>query len=102
MIHVIATIDLNPGTRDAFVGEIKNIVPLVKAENGCLEYGLAVDLASGVDDQPPVRENTVIVIEKWSDLNALNAHRNAQHMIDFRPKVKAYVKAIQLQILAPC
>ena len=102
MIHVIATIDLNPGTRQAFIGEIKNIVPLVLAEKGCLEYGPAIDLESGVIDQPPLRENTVFVIEKWSDLNALNVHRNAQHMIDFRPKVKAYVKSIQLQILTPC
>ena len=102
MIHVIATIDLNPGTRNAFVGEMKKIVPLVKAEHGCLEYGPAVDLASGAADQPPLRENTVIVVEKWADLDALNAHRNAQHMIDFRPKVKGYVKSIELQILAPC
>lgn len=102
MIHVIAIIDLNPGTRDLFVGEMKKIVPLVKAEKGCLEYGPAVDLPSGSVDQPPLRENTVIVIEKWADLDVLNAHRNAQHMIDFRPKVKTYVKSIQLQILAPC
>jgi quinol monooxygenase YgiN len=47
-------------------------------------------------------ENTVVVVEKWADLDALNVHRNAQHMIDFRPKVKDYVKSIKLQILKPC
>lgn len=47
MIHVIAIIDLNPGTRDAFVGEMKKIVPLVKAENGCLEYGPQLILQAG-------------------------------------------------------
>ena len=102
MIHVIAIIDLNPGTRDAFVGEMKKIVPLVKAENGCLEYGPAVDLASGAADQLHLGENTVVVVEKWADLDALNVHRNAQHMIDFRHKVKDYVKSIKLQILKPC
>ena len=102
MIHIIAIIDLNPGTRDAFVGEMKKIVPLVKAENGCLEYGPAVDLASGAADQLTLGENTVVVVEKWADLDALNVHRNAQHMIDFRPKVKDYVKSIKLQILKPC
>lgn len=102
MIHVIAIIDLNPGTRDAFVGEMKKIVPLVKAENGCLEYGPAVDLASGAADQLHLGENTVVVVEKWADLDALNVHRKAQHMIDFRPKVKDYVKSIKLQILKPC
>ena len=102
MIHVIAIIDLNPGTRDAFVGEMKKIVPLVKAENGCLEYGPAVDLASGAADQLTLGENTVVVVEKWADLDALNVHRKAQNMIDFRPKVKDYVKSIKLQILKPC
>ena len=92
MIHVIAIIDLNPGTRDAFVGEMKKIVPLVKAENGCLEYGPAVDLASGAADQLHLGENTVVVVEKWADLEALNVHRKAQHMIDFRPKVKDLCK----------
>ena len=66
MIHVIAVIDLNPGTRDAFVGEMKKIVPLVKAENGCIEYGPAVDLASGAADQLHLGENTVVVVEKWA------------------------------------
>ena len=37
-----------------------------------------------------------------NNLDALNVHRNAQHMIDFRPKVKDYVKSIKLQILKPC
>lgn len=102
MIHVIAVIDLIPGTRDAFVVEIKKLVPLVIAENGCIEYGPAVDLASGAKDQIHLGENTVVVVEKWADIDALNAHRNAQHMIDFRPKVKEYVKSIKLQILKPC
>lgn len=101
MIHVLATIELNPGTRDAFLAEIKKIVPMVLAEDGCLEYGPAIDLASGLPDQPPLRENTVVVIEKWASLNALDAHRNARHMVDFRPKVKAFVIGIQLQILSP-
>jgi len=101
MIHVIATIELNAGTRGSFLGEFKKLVPLVQAEKGCLEYGPAVDAENAAPDQPPPRANTVVVIEKWSDLAALAAHRNAQHMVDFRPKVKDYVKSIQLQILAP-
>ena len=102
MIYVIAIIDLNPGTRANFIAEINKIVPLVLAEQGCIEYGPAIDLASGVSDQQPLRENTVLVVEKWASLNALNEHRNAKHMVDFRPKVKDYVKSIQLQILTPC
>jgi len=102
MIYVIAIIDLNPGTRANFIAEMNKIVPLVLAEQGCIEYGPAIDLASGIFDQQPLRENTLLVVEKWASLNALNDHRNAMHMINFRPKVKDFVKSIQLQILTPC
>lgn len=102
MIHVLATIELNPGTRPAFLVEFKKLVSLVKAENGCLEYGPAVDVVDSDPNLPPSRPDVVIVVEKWADLPALAAHRNAQHMVDFRPKVKAFVKGIQLQVLAPC
>ncbi len=34
MIHVIATIELNPGTREAFLEEFRKLVPLVRAEAG--------------------------------------------------------------------
>ena len=43
MIHVIATIDLVEGQRAAFLKEFHALVPLVRAEAGCLEYGPAID-----------------------------------------------------------
>jgi len=38
MIHVIATIELAEGKRQAFLAEFRKLVPLVKAEAGCLAY----------------------------------------------------------------
>lgn len=101
MIFVVATIDLRPGTRAAFLAEFRTVVPLVRAENGCLEYGPAVDVASGIAAQPPVRENTVVVIEKWADLPALQAHLTAPHMADYRTRVKDYVAGVRLDVLQP-
>ena len=43
MIHVIATVQLAPGTRGPFLEEFRKVVPLVRAEDGCLEYGAAID-----------------------------------------------------------
>jgi quinol monooxygenase YgiN len=37
MIHVIATIGLQKGQREAFLQEFRRVVPLVRAEAGCLE-----------------------------------------------------------------
>lgn len=101
MISVIATIDLNPGTRDAFLAEFHQIVPLVRAEQGCLEYFPAIDLASEIGAQPPVREHTVTVVEKWESLDALRAHLIAPHMVAYRPKVKDFVVKTTIQVLSP-
>ncbi len=101
MIHVIATIELNSGTRDAFLQEFRTLVPLVRAEAGCLEYGAAVDVPSGLSIQVPVRENVVTVVEKWESIEALKAHSQAPHMVAYRPKVKDFIRGTQLQVLAP-
>jgi quinol monooxygenase YgiN len=101
MIHVIATIELVAGQREAFLKEFNALVPLVRAEAGCLEYGPAVDVSSGIAAQIPLRENVVTVVEKWSDLAALKAHSVAPHMEDYRPKVKHLVVSTKLQVLEP-
>lgn len=101
MIHVIATIDLVEGKRKAFLVEFQKLVPLVRAEAGCIEYGPTIDVASGMGAQVPLRENVVTVVEKWADLAALKAHSVAPHMQDYRPRVKDMVKSTTLQILEP-
>ncbi|MSR57318.1 MAG: antibiotic biosynthesis monooxygenase [Planctomycetaceae bacterium] len=101
MIHVIATIELTDGARDAFLAEFRKLVPLVKAEAGCLEYGPTIDVVTEIGAQIPMRENVVTVVEQWADLPALKAHLVAPHMVDYRPRVKHLVKSTVLQILKP-
>jgi quinol monooxygenase YgiN len=101
MIHVLATITIKPGKREAFLAEFHRIVPLVHAEAGCLEYGPTVDVASGMSVQGPLRENVAVIIEKWESLDALKAHTQAAHMADYRVRVKDLVESVTLQILAP-
>lgn len=101
MIVVLATIELHPGTRARFLGEFWQIVPQVRAEAGCLEYFPAVDAASGLPVQGPVRPDVVVVVEKWESVAALQAHLEAPHMMEYRPKVKDFVKKVSLQILTP-
>jgi quinol monooxygenase YgiN len=101
MIHVIATINVKPGQRDAFIAEFQRIVPLVHAEAGCIEYGPTVDVASGIAVQGPLRANVAVIIEKWASLDALKAHMHAPHMAEYRVRVKDYVESVQLQILTP-
>jgi quinol monooxygenase YgiN len=101
MIHVIATIEIKPGHRAAFLAEFQRIVPLVRAEAGCLEYGPTVDVASGMSAQGPLRDNVAVVVEKWASLEALHAHARAPHMAEYRTRVKDLVVGVSLQVLQP-
>jgi quinol monooxygenase YgiN len=101
MIIVLATIELHPGKRPQFLDEFSKIVSDVRAESGCHEYFPAVDTVSGLPVQGPAREDVVVVVEKWESVKALEAHLIAPHMMEYRPKVKDFVKKVQLQILSP-
>ena len=101
MIHVIATIEIREGRRDEFLKEFHRIVPLVRQEQGCLEYGPAVDVPTAIAAQGPIREHTVTAIEKWNNLKALQAHLSAPHMAEYRERVRELVIAVDLQVLTP-
>ena len=101
MIHVIATIELAPGGREAFLKEFHALVPQVKAEDGCIAYGPTVDVASGIPVQGSLRADVVTVVEQWRDVAALQAHLLAPHMQAYRGKVKDLVRGMQLQVLEP-
>lgn len=101
MIHVIATLQAAPGRRDALLREFQALLPHVRAEQGCIEYGPAVDVATNIAAQPAPRPDAVVMIEKWQDLPALEAHLAAAHMTDFRARVKELVANIQIQVLEP-
>jgi quinol monooxygenase YgiN len=101
VIYVIATIEVVQGQREAFLTEFRKVVPLVRAEAGCLEYAPALDLPTDLAAQVPVRENVVTVVEKWASLEALRAHLQAPHMTEYRARVKELVVGARLHVLRP-
>ena len=62
MIHVLATIHLQPGQRTQFLEEFHRLMPHVHAEAGCLEYGPAIDVQAGLPSPTPWREDVVVVV----------------------------------------
>ncbi|MFM9066181.1 MAG: putative quinol monooxygenase, partial [Planctomycetota bacterium] len=54
MIHVLVSVELQPGRRQDFLAEFHRIVPLVLNEQGCIEYGPAIDFESGIAAQAPL------------------------------------------------
>ena len=101
MIHVLATIELQPGTREKFLTEFRGVMPAVRAEVGCIEYGPAIDAATDIPQQQRLGDDKVLVVEKWESLEALKAHLVAPHMLAYRERVKSYVARVGLQILQP-
>ena len=101
MLHVLATIEVAEGKRAAFLAEFHKLVPLVRAEDGCIEYGAVIDVPTAVPVQSPVRDDVVTVVEKWATLDALNAHLAAPHMGEYRQRVAGLVRKVTLQILQP-
>jgi len=101
MIHVLATVDVVEGKRETFLKEFRKVIPAVQGEKGCIEYGPTVDLSTGIPLQVPLRENVVVIVEKWDNLEALKAHLTAPHMKAYRAAVKDMVKGMEVQILEP-
>jgi quinol monooxygenase YgiN len=101
MIYVVATIELVDGMREAFLTEQRNLLPLVRAEQGCIEYAPTVDLPLTDPPKTPPRANCIIMQEKWETLPTLQAHAVAPHMKDFRTKTKHMVASIKVEVFKP-
>ena len=101
MIHVIAVITAKPGQREAVLKAFRSNVPAVLAEPGCIEYGAGVDMANGPAFQAPYGPDTLVVIEKWDDMDALRAHSTAPHMAAYAAHTKELVASRVIHILSP-
>jgi len=101
MIHVIATIEVAEGRREAFLQHFRQLIPQVLEEEGCIEYGPTIDLETNIGAQIESRENVVTIVEKWESLDHLQQHLAAPHMSAYREKVKNIVVGASLQVLRP-
>ena len=101
MIHVLAIITAKPGMREAILTEFRANMPAVHAEQGCIEYGPAID-AEGVGKiQTPLGGDTFVVIEKWESLDALKAHGAAPHMAAYAAKTREMIASRVIHVLTP-
>ncbi len=100
MIIVLASIEVVADRRAEFLVEFQQIVPLVRAEQGCIEYGPTVDASTEIGSQT-TDANKVTVVEKWESLADLEAHLVAPHMQAYRTRVQDLVVGMELKILEP-
>ena len=101
MIHVIAVITAKPGMREAVLREFRANMQAVHAEQGCLEYGPAID-AEGIGSiQTQFGPDTFVVVEKWESTAALKAHGAAPHMAAYAARTKEMIASRVIRVLSP-
>lgn len=100
MLTVIAEIRTRPGAhhRAAVLDVFKELVPVVLAETGCHGYAPMVSSHTQADFQSAAPDS-VVMIEKWDNIAALQAHLATPHMQAFREQVKDHVLDIQIKVL---
>ena len=101
MIHVVAIITAKPGQRENILQAFRANIPAVRAEDGCIEYGPAID-ADGIGSfQTKFGPDTFVAIEKWRDAPALKAHAGSPHMAAYAAKVKDMIASRVVHVLSP-
>ena len=79
MIQINGTIKLGRSIDAATRKAIVEMVRASRAEDGCLDYAFAGDLAD---------PDTLILFERWRDRAALDAHGKSEHMAEFLSAVR--------------
>ena len=101
MIHVLAIITAKPGMRDAILTAFRANMPAVHAENGCIEYGPAIDAEGLGAMQTKFGSDAFVVIEKWESLDALKAHAASPHMAAYGAKTRDMIASRVIHVLSP-
>jgi quinol monooxygenase YgiN len=71
MIYVVATTQVKPESRDAFIKGAKECIAETRKEKGCIAY----ENHTSINDP-----NLFVVVERWETREDLNAHGKAPHM----------------------
>ncbi len=98
MIYVVATIELAEGTREPFLAAQRDLLPLVRAEAGCIAYAPSVEVPLADPAKARPRTDCIVMHEQWESLPALQAHLTAPHMAEFRTKVQSMVKNVNVEV----
>jgi quinol monooxygenase YgiN len=71
MIYVVATTEVKPEHREAFIKGAKDCVAATQKEAGCIYYDSHVSVNN---------PNLFVVVERWESREHLDAHGRAPHM----------------------
>jgi quinol monooxygenase YgiN len=98
MVHVLAIITAHPGKRTQLLELFQAVIPTVREEQGCIEYGVAVDVPNA---DPAFGPDTYVVVEKWESPETLKAHSVAPHMKAFGAAAGGLIAKRAVHVLQP-
>lgn len=82
MVHVFARMEIKEGCMEKFMEVLRNNIPTVLAEDGCIRYEACWDV------NPETRGKFVSIVESWKSEAHLKAHLATPHMAAFREAAK--------------
>lgn len=94
MLHVIATLPIKPAKTAEFEALFQTLARTVRdSEKGCERYELCRSVAD---------PNTYVVVERYSDSEALGVHSKTPYFLEFMGKMGEFVAgAPQIDVLTP-
>ena len=100
MIHVVAVITAHPGQRAKILQALAANRPAVLAEAGCIEYNAVTDAPGLPPSRGTLGEDTLMVLEKWESLAALQAHGKSAHMAEYGAKTREFTASRVIHVLS--
>lgn len=87
--------------RDKILEAFRANMPAVHAEQGCMEYGPAIDTEGAGAIQTALGPDSFVVVEKWESMDALKAHGASPHMAAYGAKVREMIAKRVIHVLSP-
>lgn len=82
MIVMHATVPVDRDKRDSAIGAASEVAEASRAEDGVVDYQVAVD----IDDDTVLR-----FIERYENEAAVEAHMGSDHFLEFQSKMEEFV-----------
>ncbi len=92
MIYLVATLKIEPGSKDKVLAAARPCIAATRQEKGCISY----DLHQSLSD-----ENTLVFVERWETREALDGHFTQPHMLAWREAGGPYFLDRKIEIIHP-
>lgn len=90
MIHLIATLTIQPGSLAAVTEAAKPCLEATRKEDGCMSYDLHVDVTD---------DTRLVFVERWENRAALDAHFKTPHLQVWREAGSQYFTSRNIEII---